>query len=114
MADYLYKHVKLIRVIDGDTLVVDIDLGMDIWKLDQKVRVYGINCPELSTKIGKKVKAFVEKELAGTQIEINSKEWDKYGRLLGEVSYTLLGHGPNTWDLATVLLNRKYARVMVY
>jgi endonuclease YncB( thermonuclease family) len=111
MADYLYTQVKLVRVIDGDTLVVDIDLGMDIWKLDQKVRVYGINCPELNTKIGKKVKAFVEQALADHRIVLLSKEWDKYGRLLGEITAM---KNDTSFDLAKILLDKKYAKVMTY
>ena len=34
-------------MIDGDTIVLDIDLGFGIWRLGQKVRVLGVNAPEM-------------------------------------------------------------------
>lgn len=44
---FLYHYrAELERVIDGDTVVLDIDLGLGIWARDQKVRLYGINAPE--------------------------------------------------------------------
>jgi len=51
------------RVIDGDTLAVKIDLGFDTWRAE-KIRLRGIDAPELKTAAGKKSKAFVAKELA--------------------------------------------------
>ncbi len=38
------------RVIDGDTIVADIDLGFGIIYIDQTLRFYGINAPELRDK----------------------------------------------------------------
>ena len=41
---YTYK-AKLIRVIDGDTIVADIDLGFNMILRDQHIRLTGINTP---------------------------------------------------------------------
>jgi len=82
------------RIIDGDTVVCDIDLGFSLWLRDVSIRVYGINAPEIHgpTKI------------AGEQARIYSMQWfnrpdfkytvkvaekpDKYGRVLGCVMAT--------------------------
>jgi len=45
---YRYK-ARLNRIIDGDTIDVSIDLGFDV-KIKQRVRLYGINTPEVRTK----------------------------------------------------------------
>lgn len=36
------------RVIDGDTVVLDIDLGFDTWLRNQTIRLYGLNTPEIT------------------------------------------------------------------
>lgn len=45
---YLYRAVVK-RVIDGDSIVLDIDQGFGDWKHDQTIRVLGVNAPELKT-----------------------------------------------------------------
>jgi len=51
MKDYLYRYrCKVNRVIDGDTIDVDIDLGFDCWLHDERVRIDGIDCPETRTR----------------------------------------------------------------
>ena len=40
------------RVIDGDTVVMDIDLGFKIWLRDESVRLEGINAPERNEQQG--------------------------------------------------------------
>lgn len=46
--DFLYQYRALVRrVYDGDTVRMDIDLGMRVWIYDEPVRLYGINAPEL-------------------------------------------------------------------
>ena len=41
---------KLVRVIDGDTVDIDIDLGFGVWMKKQRIRLYGIDTPESRTK----------------------------------------------------------------
>ena len=46
---YEYK-VKVLRVVDGDTVDVDIDLGFSTWLKKQRIRLYGIDTPESRTR----------------------------------------------------------------
>ena len=46
---YEYR-IENIRVIDGDTVDVDIDLGFGIWMRKQRIRIYNIDTPESRTK----------------------------------------------------------------
>ena len=46
---YEYKAV-IVRVIDGDTVDVDVDLGFGIWMKKERVRLYGIDTPESRTR----------------------------------------------------------------
>lgn len=98
--DAAARHAaRLVRVVDGDTLRVDIDLDADVTLRNQAVRILGIDAPELhgpERPEGLKSKAALEKFLrrgglgppAGgqsppLQIELHGK--DKYGRWLGDV-----------------------------
>lgn len=42
---YQYK-AEIVRVIDGDTVVADVDLGFNTWRRDEHLRLYGIDTPE--------------------------------------------------------------------
>lgn len=92
---YEYK-CKIIKVIDGDTVDVDIDLGFGIWMKNERVRLMGIDTPESRTSdkvekiFGNAAKARL-KELLGTscilKTQINKQGEDmkgKYGRILGD------------------------------
>ena len=78
------------KVIDGDTIDVNISLGFDVWK-KERIRFDGINTPESRTKdkrekeFGLKVKAFVKKKIEGKEVEIETVKQEKYGRYLGRV-----------------------------
>ena len=45
---YEYK-VNILKVVDGDTVDVDIDLGFGVWLRNERVRIVGIDCPESRT-----------------------------------------------------------------
>ena len=45
---YEYK-CNLVKVVDGDTIDVDIDLGFGVWMQNQRIRMYGIDTPESRT-----------------------------------------------------------------
>ena len=95
---YEYR-CKVLKVIDGDTVDVDIDLGFGIWQRNERVRVMGIDTPESRTrnKIEKKFGLLAKarlKSLLGKQIvlktQINKKGEDmkgKFGRILGDFMY---------------------------
>ncbi len=103
---------RVVRIIDGDTLCVDLDLGWGVWKIGEKVRLQGINCPEIDTPEGRKARAFVTGTLMGRASTINpevtvvSRGFDKYGRVLGSIIL------PNATDLATELLEAGLAVTM--
>ena len=86
---YQYKIKKIHKIIDGDTVDVDISLGFGI-TLSQRVRLKGIDAAETKTKDlkekadGLMAKEWLEKELSkpGEWIIETTKD-DKYGRILG-------------------------------
>lgn len=68
---HLYTYAaEVIKVIDGDTLDLDILVGFKL-RLEHRVRLRGINCPEMSSSKGQKAKAFVEDELNACMVEAN-------------------------------------------
>ena len=82
------------RVIDGDSLDVDIVLGFGIVFTDRRVRLLGVDTPEVRTsdseekKYGLLAKSFVEKWCQDKQIVLvvkNKDEQDKFGRILGDL-----------------------------
>lgn len=90
---WIYRG-KLKRVIDGDTIVVDLDLGLDIILKNQYIRLKGLNTPEMrgnERELGKIAKSYVEELLpVGTEVDILSEVYDphgKYGRIVGTVRY---------------------------
>src|SRR5690348_7866111 len=77
---------RVTRVIDGDTLVVDLDQGWSSWKMGARVRLEGINAPEMDTAAGKEARAFVSLLVQpGDVITVVSRSLDKYGRTLAVV-----------------------------
>ncbi len=108
---------RLVRVIDGDTFVVRLDLGMSVYA-DHTIRLHGIDAPErsdddrwadarfragaLMTFVGSKITDWpllvsTSQTPAGTDMR------EKYGRLLARIT---LADGR---DLATVLLQEGHA-----
>ena len=92
---YEYK-CKIIKVIDGDTADVDIDLGFGVWMKKQRVRFYGVDTPESRTSDKEeKVYGLMAKEFVLNHLPIGSTQTlrtkkdgvGKYGRILGEFLY---------------------------
>jgi micrococcal nuclease len=103
----MYEYnAKLIRVVDGDTLDCDIDLGFEI-HTQHKLRLARINCPEKCTDEGKFAAQFV-KQFEGQTIRIISSKIDKYGRYLAEVFVKLDNSEVNLNDL---LLSKGMAKI---
>ena len=84
---------KIVKVIDGDTVDVDIDLGFGVWLKKQRIRLYGIDTPESRTrdleekKYGNMAIRFVQSHLpeGETRILVTVKDAKgKYGRILGK------------------------------
>jgi micrococcal nuclease len=80
----------VVRIVDGDTLYLDIDLGFFI-RMTIDVRLKGLNTPEIrgeARAAGLQAKAFVEQALPpGTLVLVKTFKAEKYGRYLAEVRY---------------------------
>ena len=75
------------RVIDGDTLLVRIDLGFEVW-VSKRMRLRGIDTPELSTPAGEQAQAFVRAQLKPAErIVVQTYFIDRYGRYVCDVFY---------------------------
>ena len=88
-----YK-VNVLRVVDGDTVDVDIDLGFSTWLKKQRIRLYGIDTPETRTrdldekKYGKMATNFLSDTIKDAEVVALRTYKDKkgkYGRILGEI-----------------------------
>ena len=84
---------KIVKVIDGDTTDVDIDLGFGVWLKKQRIRFFGIDTPESRTrdleekKYGLAAKKYVTDRMpvGSTQTLVTVKDGKgKYGRILGQ------------------------------
>jgi micrococcal nuclease len=112
---YEYRVKKVLKIVDGDTIDVDIDLGFSI-SYTQRVRLAGIDTPESRTRdlaekaLGLESKKKLTEMLAGAKdIVIRTEKPDsteKYGRILGwlfvdgaeqSVNHTLIASG-YAWD----------------
>lgn len=84
----LYTYKALVeRVVDADTIYLNIDLGFNSW-YREKVRLRGIDCPEIDTKEGQEVKRFVEAKLKEVEfIVVKTYKEDKYERYLADIFY---------------------------
>ena len=90
---YQYK-CKIIKVLDGDTVDIDLDLGFKIILANQRVRMAGVDTPESRTTIAEeKVRGQLSKKKLAEKLPIGSWQIietqkpdsndDKFGRILG-------------------------------
>jgi len=85
-------NATCIKVVDGDTIDADIDLGFGV-KIKKRIRLAGINAPESRTrnKVEKKLGLAAKERLieimdgAANCFELESQELGKYGRVLGRL-----------------------------
>jgi micrococcal nuclease len=99
---YEYR-VEIVKVVDGDTVDVDIDLGFGVWLKKERVRLFGIDTPESRTrdlvekKHGLAAKNFLVNEMNDADdviLATNKDAEGKFGRILG----TLIGVHNNELD----------------
>lgn len=81
----------VVRVVDGDTVIVVADLGWRV-KIETAVRVDGINAPEKGTDAGHRARDFASTLLpVGKQVIVKSKrllgQFEKYGRVLADIDF---------------------------
>ena len=94
---YEYR-CKILKVVDGDTVDVDIDLGFGVWLKKERVRMMGIDTPESRTRdkveklFGLSAKQYVKDNMPTNSMQILKTEIDrsggdkkgKFGRILGD------------------------------
>lgn len=84
----MYEYKAMVKeVYDGDTVTVDIDLGLNTWLRDQKLRLLGVNAPELkgdSRTEGMKARDFLSAQVLGKEVTIKTHKdrTEKFGRWL--------------------------------
>jgi micrococcal nuclease len=113
MKMYDYK-CNVVKVVDGDTVDVDIDLGFGIWMRDERVRVMGIDTPESRTRdlVEKKFGLAAKERLKGllgktsvlrTQVSKSGEDMKgKFGRILGD--FDVYCHDTDTWRPVTQVM----------
>jgi len=110
---YEYK-CRIRKIVDGDTVDVDIDLGFGIWLNDERVRIMGIDTPESRTRdkvekiFGKAAKERL-KQLLGPYCTLKTKVArdgedmrGKFGRVLGD--FEVYYHAENRRTTVTNIL----------
>jgi len=112
-----YYRVKVVDVIDGDSVRIDIDLGFEHWVVNQNVRMFGLNAPEIRTRdlhekeIGLKVKAWVEEKFKENgdycYMESHYDKSGKFGRILG--TFWLKDLDGELYNLNELMLNEGLA-----
>lgn len=108
---YCYKAIVK-RIVDGDTIVVDIDLGFKLWIHNEHVRLLGINTPE--SRGSEKNKGLVCKEFLQNLLPQNTEVIlettlgsGKYGRCLAKIAIPT----KNINNLSEYLVDLGYAKV---
>lgn len=91
---YIYRIKSVVKVVDGDTIDADIDLGFDI-SLTKRIRLSGIDTPESRTtnveekKLGLQSKDWLKNRLQFAKDIIIRTELpdstEKYGRIIGHL-----------------------------
>lgn len=82
---YIFK-AKVLRVIDGDTLEMRIDLGFHTHTV-RKVRLLGVDTPERGQVNYNEAKAFTTGTVLGKDVYVQTYKADVFGRYLADVWY---------------------------
>ncbi len=94
--DELFTYKAYVnKIIDGDTLIVAFDFQLDN-SVSQKLRLRGIDCPEIDTEEGQRARRFVESRLKDCEfviVKTCKDRSDKYDRYLADVFYL-----PRLWE----------------
>ena len=83
----MYQYAaRLVRVVDADTVVLDLDLGFYQWRLSRSYRLARINAPEMSTPEGIAARAALVERLAGvTAYSVMTQKADSFDRWIVEL-----------------------------
>ena len=103
--EIMYEYRAFVRkVYDGDTITCDIDLGFEILFKNQKLRLYGINTPEVrgpTRPEGLKVRDIVRSRISNKWVIIKTRKdkKGKYGRWIAEIYEPDIEESINEWLL---------------
>ena len=112
MLDFLYHYkMTVTKVVDGDTVYGDVDLGFNIGFKKMEFRLSGINTPETkgaTREAGLTTKKFVEDAIVNKEVIIVTKKdgKEKYGRYLAEIFFLV---GAEWISLNKTLLDKSLA-----
>ncbi|MFQ5407506.1 MAG: thermonuclease family protein [Anaerolineales bacterium] len=103
----MYTYLATVsRVVDGDTVYVDVDLGFYL-RQHMKLRLAGINTPEIrgaERAEGLNAKAFVAAAIPiGSRVVIKTSKLGKYGRYIADIYYL-----PDSADPHEILMNGRH------
>jgi len=105
---YVYKAF-VERVIDGDTVLLRVDLGFQVFK-QQRIRFSQIDAPALDTEEGKKAYEYLRDRLAEVDsVMVKTHKIDIYGRFLGDVFYSHKHKSRDKVFLSGIYLNQELA-----
>jgi micrococcal nuclease len=103
-----YKLNNILKIVDGDTVDVSIDLGFNVTTI-QRIRLSGVDTPETNSKneleksMGNEAKMFIINWVSlQKQMKIKTYKDDKYGRILGEI------FGDNDQCINNLLIEKGY------
>ena len=107
-ADRIFTFKALIeRVVDGDTLLANIDCGFGLWTR-QYLRLKWIDAPEQRNAGGLRSKRWLEKELARSSfVIVRTHKSDKYDRYLADIFYLPGNNDPDTVTARGRYLNQE-------
>jgi endonuclease YncB( thermonuclease family) len=104
-ADYVFG-AEVVDIVDGDTLVLNIDTGFKNRRYGERIRLAKLNAPELYTKKGKEVRDYVRDRLMkACGIVVKTEKTDDYGRYLGHVFYSFDDDRPGRVYAEGIYLN---------
>ena len=101
---------RCLRVSDGDTITIDAGGGKE------KVRLIGIDAPELRQNGGREARQYLAKRILNRRVKVEGETRDRYGRLLGTVylgeeniNLSLVREG-HAWDYKAYSAGPAYTR----
>lgn len=113
----MYEYnCNIVKVVDGDTVDVDIDLGFGIWVRNERVRLSGIDTPESRTRdlqekfYGKYATQYVIDKLGESCVLRTKKDRaGKFGRVLGE--FIVYDEYSDSWKSVNEMMVRDFIAV---
>ena len=113
---YEYR-CRVVKVVDGDTIDVDIDLGFSITLVNQRIRLQGVDTPESRTRdLEEKKFGLLAKEVVESYcpldrpitLQTTKDERGKFGRILGD--FLVYDGATDSWKmLSEILIDNHYA-----